>query len=272
MPGKWQFLFFAVLLALSGISWVIRKLQEQSKARSQLQDRERRKLEYLRTGRDPGAEETFGAPVSPAEAQTRLRELAAKRQAQLRALREQQSRRGAPAAPAPTSVPPLQQRPAKPVRAELWPGGPVIEVAPKPKPPARPVPVTRPIAPKRAAPAAATAKPAPQRPASQQSGAQMIEAHAAKQVRDAGKLARARQVVAQTEREEAVERQKRRSVAAAKALQPEEIDEYTILGAAPPIYVAPTTVAEWRTAFIAAEVLGTPLGSRDEAHVPGLML
>lgn len=269
MPSRWHLIFVAVLLALSGISWVIRKLQEQGKARAQLQDRERRKLEYLRTGRDPGTEEAFGAPVSPSDAQTRLRELAAKRQGQLRALREQQSRRGTAAAPTPVPTPQPQARPTGPVRAELWPGGPVIEVTPKPRAVHRPAPVARPAPqPQRPQPP----RQAPPKPAPiAQSGKQMLEAHNSKLARDAGKLARARQVVAQSEREEALERQRRRAVAAAKALLPEEEDEYTIRGAAAPIFVPPTTVAEWRAAFIAAEVLGTPLGSRDEAHVPGLM-
>jgi hypothetical protein len=112
-----QVVVIIVALAGSGISWIYNKLREQAAIRQAQADRQRRVEESLRTGRDPGGEQTLGqsappsarAPSSAAEARERLGELARRRQAQIEAARRQAQVRipSAPSALPPSRPPPI---------------------------------------------------------------------------------------------------------------------------------------------------------------------
>lgn len=287
-----QGLFVLLLLAFSFLSWVWKKLAEQ-KAIKDAQDRARAAQEYkLRTGRD--ADEvaigpTATAPGAPARSgsvdEERLRELVQRR------LREsagggQTAGSGSSGAgsPVPPSMPAPSPRPAsaggpsgsaggggaagggKPVTAELWPGGPVVVIQPGGAPaggpgggggggggqPQRTV-VVRP------APAAgnrerAQPQPAPTRknktkaPATRESASDASLA-ASLRARD-GSVSTERQatqrMVAQAEREARAE-ESRRAAARVPTLRE----------------TLPKTPAQWRAAFVAAEVLGRPVSLRE---------
>lgn len=93
-PSNQQFLHLIVILLIVGasfISWLAKKLKEQADKKRALQEMERRRLEALRTGKDPGAAVAAAPSGSPEE--LRLRELAARRQAQLQELRRRQQNR-----------------------------------------------------------------------------------------------------------------------------------------------------------------------------------
>jgi hypothetical protein len=79
-----QFYLFAIVATLSLLSWIIGKLREQAEIKRAKDEARRRQDEQLRTGR------SSGAPAANAPAGASAQELAARRQAQLEALRKQQ--------------------------------------------------------------------------------------------------------------------------------------------------------------------------------------
>lgn len=225
-------------------------------------ERERRRMEYLRTGRDPDADDAPRGPVDPADAQARLRELAARRQAQLKALRGQK-----PSQAEPTEAPAPRPAPGEVVRAELWPGGPVIEVgrapgrAPVPAaPPVRPVP--------RAAPKPAPRAPAPRPAESRRAGAQLEPPRAAPSRASArppaASLRAESRPAAPARTPEQRPARPRPSVAAGTS------DDYDIAPTLTAQFDRPTTPEQWRAALIAGEILGRPLALRSPGELPGL--
>lgn len=147
----WNLIFLAVLLGASGIGWVLRQLRDQASRRQAQAEAQRRQEERLRTGRDPVTGEVVASASQPmresevdsqAVAEQRLRELAARRQEQLRELRRQ---RGA-AAPTGSAGGAggggggmAGAGGGQPVRREMWPGGPVVVIgAPAPAAPSAP--------------------------------------------------------------------------------------------------------------------------------------
>ncbi|HRJ49932.1 MAG TPA: hypothetical protein PKU91_05335, partial [Phycisphaerales bacterium] len=87
-----QLIIFALFIGASGIGWILRRIGEQAQRRAAEQALERRRLELLRTGRDPGlsspqARGTIGpARVSAGGELT----VAERRQRQLEELRRRQ--------------------------------------------------------------------------------------------------------------------------------------------------------------------------------------
>lgn len=103
-----QFWLFAIVASLSLISWIVGKLREQAEIKRAKDEARRRQDEQLRTGRASGAP---GGPAGNAPAGASAQELAARRQAQLEALRKQQqmnqrARAVGTAAPRPMNQPP----------------------------------------------------------------------------------------------------------------------------------------------------------------------
>ena len=94
MPNNMQVWVFVIVFAFSGISWVVRKLQEQAAIKAAKDREARRREEILRTGRDPATEGGGASEGSLDDAQARLRELAQRRQAQLRELRKREQAGG----------------------------------------------------------------------------------------------------------------------------------------------------------------------------------
>lgn len=88
--GLIQILIIVFLLSLSGIGWLARKLQEQAELKRQRETRKRIEEEILRTGRDPREQDRSRA-LTPE--QRRMREIAARRQAQLEELRRRRTAR-----------------------------------------------------------------------------------------------------------------------------------------------------------------------------------
>lgn len=85
-----QIIVLLLFVGFSVLSWVFRKLQEQAQVRRVQMERERRQMEMLRTGKPGENEPPPAAPTSDAE---RLRDLAARRQAQLQELRRRAQER-----------------------------------------------------------------------------------------------------------------------------------------------------------------------------------
>lgn len=86
-----QLLIIVALTGLSGLGWLVRRLQEQAALRRAEQERERRRLESLRTGRP--VEEDAPRALPQAAARRQLEELAQRRAAQLQELRRLQQAR-----------------------------------------------------------------------------------------------------------------------------------------------------------------------------------
>lgn len=93
-----QLIIVLLIVGSSFITWVIRKLQEQRIKKAQRDAIERRRLELLRTGRDPG-EQSLEAPMGPGEPAAtpsdpeaaRRAELARRRREQIEMLRRRQA-------------------------------------------------------------------------------------------------------------------------------------------------------------------------------------
>jgi len=261
MGNNIQLIIILIFLGISGISWVLRKLQEKAAERALEERRKRREDEYLRTGRT--SDEGMAArPVDSADAQAKLRELAAKRQAQLRELRQKKSPQ-----PAEPRAEEAASAKGESVRVEMWPGGPVIEIGPQkaagrgsPKPappaaaqPARPKPVAGPIA--------------------QQTPREFAEAEQERHVRKVRQAAEAAATAARADFETEAREERQRTARYAKAnaaatkaarARPEprprrQRDESVmdLVGASP---------AEWRRAIVLSELLARPVSERDEPH------
>lgn len=88
-----QILIVVIVLALSGLSWITKKLQEQRARKRRMIEQQRRMEEMLRTGRDPLAEQAAALQRATATDRARLEELARRRQAQMEQLRREQMQR-----------------------------------------------------------------------------------------------------------------------------------------------------------------------------------
>lgn len=136
-----QIIAIAIVLGVSGLSWLYRKLREQAALKRIEDERRRRQEELLRTGRDPLAEPA--PPDDGGEERRRQHEIAARREAELQELRRRQA--GAPIAqrpaPAQVQVPPgiLIQIPgtSSPIVVKPLPGGGRVTTARTPAPPQR---------------------------------------------------------------------------------------------------------------------------------------
>lgn len=246
-----QVIIVLIFLGFSGVAWVVRKLAEQKQIADAQRRRERAREEYLRTGRggEPAPEETgstFAGAPDTSDAQARLRELAQRRQAQLKALREKQG--SGTATPAPSA-----QLPGAPIRTELWPGGPVIEIGPRQAPtPAMPAPrpVARPQPPEPRRTAPPQAKPRPQQRPATSTAAQA--------------RAKVAQVIATTTQSAGEVERTETSARRAKAARPQAASS---IGAAGPLVAGQI---DWRQAIILSEILAKPVGLRDQTQQPGL--
>lgn len=162
-----QLLVPFAIVAFSVLGSVAKQVQERRAARTAMQERQRRQMEALRTGRSEDEPERAraSAPAASPEAarQRRLQELAERRRAQLEEIRKRQLS-GTPV-PAPTTIArtstPARPRPAAPSRPMPAPARPV----PRPPVPAQRVPTPR-------APAhrPQPQRPQPVRPTAQQQG------------------------------------------------------------------------------------------------------
>lgn len=283
-----QYVVIAVVLLSGAVSWAYQQLVIQRQKQRERSAQEHRAEEYLRTGRDPGAPDTAASQQAPQRApappglpgsdEDRLRELARKRQEQLR-------RQGAPtSAPRPAPAP----SGSGPITRELWPGGPVIVLDTRPLGPHTPHTSAPPATPK---PVSTSSVPAPSRqgqPAAPQRPAQRTQAGPIRpQASTPAQRAAQSRKQAETNATARAERD-RAGVAARKAVQQarkaaqdleaaSETDAYATpsaggltlaprLGARSGAVMmpqgAPGTLSQWRAAIIAAEVLAPPLSLR----------
>lgn len=148
---NWQQLApLIIILALSGISFIFRKLQEKAEQKAKLERTEQARDRAIREGRDP---RTPGTATAETSAPPTLREIAERRRLELEARR--QATLGAPPRPAPP-----------PARATARPPRPASPgTTAQPRPTMRPQPAARPPArPRGPVPIATPPRPAP-RPA-----------------------------------------------------------------------------------------------------------
>ncbi len=267
--GNWiQLVFLVLVFGASGLGWLFRILKEKHKQK-QLQDQRRRlENEALRTGRPVRLDdetlagttrvETTGAPPppplpqGPQDVKRRLQELAQRRRAELEELR-----RRAQAGTAQPSAPPAP----------------------------RPVPQARPVSPQPGYGPAQSPAEIAERRRRQIRAQREAQAHAQAEARAAA----ARRQQEQQQRAEA-EAHTRRRIAAAQQAAESRADSVApssqaqpivpartaagggatrrgigsaALGAMPPAGT-PEGAAAWRQLIVATEVLGTPVGLRDE--------
>lgn len=254
--GQYFHLIVIVLIVgSSAISWAFKKLQEQ-RARKQVADEiERRRLEMLRTGRDPGPRGEIAMEESRPEHDPesgRRAELARRRREQIEELRRRAAQRQAgqsgtlPTAPTAAGPGAATQTPPPPLQQEVviqLPGGRVLRIpAPAPagadiRPPqtARQGPKQSPRPPK---------PPRAPRPPKDQSA------------RAAGALA------ASADTGESTTQRLVESRAAAAYDIPKE-GAARVSDTAPLVLAgAPMTPEQWRRALIASELLAKPLSLR----------
>lgn len=257
-PNYIQLIILLLFVGFSVVSWVIRKLQEQSQVRRIQTERERRELEMLRTGR---ALEPETPPVATGADSDRLRDLAARRQAQLQELRRR-----------------AQER----TRAERGPGGPgrespvvsipgsagpiVVERTRTPRPPVaapppRPVPLGR--------------SPAPVRRSGQGAAQPPIASRTARMGPSPADQRRRPAQPPQREpsrrRAEPVTRPAAPPPPAAEAPSPAAVPPPQLVGShrgsfstgAVMVAGQKLTPDEWRRAFIVKELLSAPIALRD---------
>ncbi len=297
MNNNIQLIVILIFLGISGLSWAARKMQEKAAEREAESRRKRREEEYLRTGRadddesaasPAGMSGTASRPVDTADAQARLRELAAKRQAQLRELRQKQT---TPSSSSDDSAS-TRTAPEKPetVRVEMWPGGPVFELGPAGQGKGQ---AANPTTGRK--PATARSSPAPQRtpapqppptrassrmgPAVQQTPQQFADDNRKRQVRQVRAATETAAMAARDQRQEDAdaERSRKKNAAAhapqntraamrAQAVAGAEADNAPAVTRVHAAFRTPTSPAGWRNAIILGEVLGTPVGLRDQPH------
>ncbi|MBM4107931.1 MAG: hypothetical protein FJ255_03835 [Phycisphaerae bacterium] len=153
-------LVVAMIVGFSAIGWVVRKLQEQAAKKRAIEEVERRRSELLRTGKDPALGGPAGPPMTEQEA--RLREIAARRQAQLQELRRRAQARQQQEGPGPVVVrAPTAGTPGRvPIPATVAQPVPRVVRRPSAARPARAAqPTARPPQPRPAHQASADAKP-----------------------------------------------------------------------------------------------------------------
>ncbi len=162
-----QFLILAFMLGAPAVSWIIGKLRDQLEQKRARDEWLRRREEELRTGR-ASEEQPAGAT---AERNPDLEELAARRQEQIRRLKEQQARQtGAAAArpPKPTAQRPRPRPAGGSTASRPQPGVPYSTGQKGPRParpgagtPTRPRPQSQRPQPQRPAPAPQPVAPSP---------------------------------------------------------------------------------------------------------------
>lgn len=93
-----QLLIIVAVAGFSVLSWVARRLAEKAEERRQLHERERRRLEALRTGRVEPQDEPAGAPTAPVAVtpEQRLAEIARRREEMRRRMEQAAARAQAP--------------------------------------------------------------------------------------------------------------------------------------------------------------------------------
>lgn len=274
MGNNWpQFAIIIFFLLFSAISWTVRKLKEQNEVKRAREMAEAREREILRTGRDPNAEPL--PDLTPPSQQIRpepvlspgadRRQLAAEQaRAELRRLRQMRSPGApmhAPGVSSPTSQPmsPAAGGPA-PIRTELWPGGPVIEINPgaganQPVPP--PMPAQRP------------------QPQSQQPMARPAATSAQRRTPTQAQRAQAQRRSDEDRAERAERARKQKALAAKREKESRELARdaredaeelqragLTPVGNQPVNLHLPKTPEQWRSALVLNEILGQPLGMR----------
>lgn len=221
MTGGW---LFWIIIGATVLQWVVTKMNEQAALNKAKREREQRRLESLRTGQGLSAQTS----ISPTSAAPQGADIQARRQAQLRALRERQQQWAQR-----TGAPPTQQQQQAPTRR--------AQRAPRPQAPQGP-----------------RTTPLP----SQSQHAQ--QAHA-RQLQQQQRLAQQR---AEQERRLAAQRaaEQARTVSAGPSLVsiPERVtpvaEPHT--AARPAKLGRPQSREEWRRAIIAAEILAPPVSLR----------
>lgn len=178
-----QVLIFVLIFGFSALSWVMRKLQEQSIKRRREQAEQARQMEMLRTGRDPATGEAVRAQPGvvpqasmPAPPQGRPVDAETLRQRQLQELRRRARERarqqptggGVVLSPVPQAPPQFPTRAPSNAPGRSPSRSPSGTMQPTPFPagtyPPRQAP-SRPAAPRPAQPKATPARQAPKRPA-----------------------------------------------------------------------------------------------------------
>lgn len=93
-----QLLIIVAVAGFSVLSWVARRLAEKAEERRQLHERERRRLEALRTGRVEPQDEPAGPPTAPVAVtpEQRLAEIARRREEMRRRMEQAAARAQAP--------------------------------------------------------------------------------------------------------------------------------------------------------------------------------
>lgn len=274
MNNNWpQFAIIIFFLLFSAISWTVRKLKEQNEVKRAREMNEAREREILRTGRDPNAEPL--PDLTPPSQQVRpdpvlspgadRRQIAAEQaRAELRRLRQMRSP-GTPMHAPGVGAASQQQQPMSPsaagpapIRTELWPGGPVIEITPNAgaNPPVKPqMPAQRP---QQQQPMARPAGASPQRRTPTQ--AQRAQAQQRTDEERAERAERARKQKALAAKREKESRELARDAREdAEELQRAGL---TPVGNQPVNLHLPKTPEQWRSAIILNEILGQPLGMR----------
>lgn len=277
-----QLIVILIFLGISAVSWTLKKLGEQRAIREAQARAARERDELLRTGRPPESAAPERPPlVAQDDATARLKELAAKRQAQLNELRRQaQAKARAQGTPAPTpqAAPTSAPRPGQ--TRELWPGGPVVVVAPAP-PGGAPAPVAPTLAPvpqRRAATAGAPSTDPRQLDAARKR-AERARAEVSKRVQMAEDAADARRAAELREK-----RRRAENAADSVTRAAERVDGGTSRRNQPrPATQGPSaahsaramldrlsTPEAWRQAIVVSEVLGQPVSVRDRHGAVGL--
>ncbi len=258
MPGKYTILIYAILLLLGGLQSAYKAYLRKKAIRDAQQAEAARQQAILRTGRDPLAEQVA---AQQRQAQRAEAEALAQRQEALRQLRTQQQEAAGRSEQPPVLQP--TQTGGGPITRELWPGGPVVVIGgAKPAPAPQPRP--------------AQARPLPPRPQEQRRQAKQPSPRPQPQVRSAPpqrrptapeqpRQARTTLQSRQESRHDAAYYQRERTLAKMQASTNVEKASEAPVSA----FVLPSTPQQWRSAIIAAEILGTPVSMRDPESAPG---
>lgn len=234
MQGNWYHLVgLIIIVGFSVISWLYRQLKEQSEKKRAKDMMVERQREMLRTGRDPGEQQTQMGPVGSEEDQRR-REIATRREAQLAELRRRAQMR--------------QQQGDRPIAPPPILSGPATTSSPSPPP----VPRTRPMS----APLGSSGTTVPQRasmgptpaPPARPSRTPVRPPQRAKPVKQF-KIAKAPAPPPEIEGESSTHRL--------------VLEEASPRRTAVVIMGTPSTPEEWRRAIIVNEILAPPLSMRD---------
>jgi DNA primase len=273
MLNNIQLWVVVALFLFSGASALFKKIQEKRALREIEMRRRRAEDEAMRTGRGDAqpAAPTMATAIDEAQQrrQREQEEIKAQQMEKLRQLRENIARQQGQPTTASASRPAQPSQQPQPAGVELWPGGPVVVVNPTgqgpqaPRPAARPASLPqqpRPAATPRPAPAPRpVARPAP-RPAPMQPNRQPQPVRASTQ-RPSNDTA-ARREAASTAKKSAAAVAARRVTAADEAEVAADVarryEEQVSAGR-----VVPSTAAQWRAAFVAAEIFGPPMALRD---------